>query len=112
MTLVIKTEMQKHCFYGNKLGHVDTECVCSAQLRGEQPSYLKGDNFFKFICTDCSEDGKESFERMRLTWQQVNTTTHFDTPRTTDKCHTTEENRIIRLINESIKKEEADWLYH
>ncbi|XP_008314717.1 cysteine-rich protein 2-binding protein [Cynoglossus semilaevis] len=43
----------------------------AAQLRGEQPSYLKGDNFFKFICTDCSEDGKESFERMRLTWQQV-----------------------------------------
>lgn len=44
----------------------------SAQLRGEQPSYLKGDNFFKFICSDCSEDAKESFERMRLTWQQVN----------------------------------------
>lgn len=43
----------------------------SAQLRGEQPSYLKGDNFFKFTCCDCSEDGKESFERMRLTWQQV-----------------------------------------
>lgn len=42
-----------------------------AQLRGEQPSYLKGDNFFKFICSDCSDDGKESFERMRLTWQQV-----------------------------------------
>ncbi len=48
--------------------------VClPAQLRGEQPSYLKGDNFFKFICSDCSEDGKESFERMRLTWQQVRT---------------------------------------
>lgn len=45
--------------------------VPAAQLRGEQPSYLKGDNFFKFTCTDCSEDGKESFERMRLTWQQV-----------------------------------------
>ncbi|XP_032366358.1 cysteine-rich protein 2-binding protein [Etheostoma spectabile] len=45
--------------------------VPSAQLRGEQPSYLKGDNFFKFICSDCSEDGKETFERMRLTWQQV-----------------------------------------
>uniref|UniRef100_A0A8C9YJ77 Cysteine-rich protein 2-binding protein n=1 Tax=Sander lucioperca TaxID=283035 RepID=A0A8C9YJ77_SANLU len=45
--------------------------VPAAQLRGEQPSYLKGDNFFKFICSDCSEDGKESFERMRLTWQQV-----------------------------------------
>lgn len=43
----------------------------SAQLHGEQPSYLKGDNFFKFICSDCSDDGKESFERMRLTWQQV-----------------------------------------
>ncbi|KAG9335850.1 hypothetical protein JZ751_003607 [Albula glossodonta] len=42
-----------------------------AQLRGEQPSYLKGDNFFKFTCYDCSEDGKETFERMRLTWQQV-----------------------------------------
>lgn len=47
-------------------------CLChSAQLRGEQPSYLKGDNFFKFVCVDCSDDGKESFERMRLTWQQV-----------------------------------------
>ncbi|KAA0712325.1 Cysteine-rich protein 2-binding protein [Triplophysa tibetana] len=45
--------------------------IPSAQLRGEQPSYLKGDNFFKFICSDCAEDGKESFERMRLTWQQV-----------------------------------------
>uniref|UniRef100_A0A8B9JQM4 Lysine acetyltransferase 14 n=1 Tax=Astyanax mexicanus TaxID=7994 RepID=A0A8B9JQM4_ASTMX len=45
--------------------------IASAQLRGEQPSYLKGDNFFKFICSDCSDDGKESFERMRLTWQQV-----------------------------------------
>lgn len=41
------------------------------QLRGDQPSYLKGDNFFKFLCCDCSEDGKESFERLRLTWQQV-----------------------------------------
>ncbi|XP_065115656.1 cysteine-rich protein 2-binding protein [Paramisgurnus dabryanus] len=45
--------------------------IPSVQLRGEQPSYLKGDNFFKFICSDCAEDGKESFERMRLTWQQV-----------------------------------------
>ncbi|XP_030627076.1 cysteine-rich protein 2-binding protein [Chanos chanos] len=45
--------------------------IPSAQLRGEQPSYLKGDNFFKFTCYDCSEDGKETFERMRLTWQQV-----------------------------------------
>ncbi|XP_013770246.1 cysteine-rich protein 2-binding protein [Pundamilia nyererei] len=45
--------------------------IPAAQLRGEQPSYLKGDNFFKFVCSDCSEDGKESFERMRLTWQQV-----------------------------------------
>ncbi|XP_060715143.1 cysteine-rich protein 2-binding protein [Tachysurus vachellii] len=45
--------------------------IPAAQLRGEQPSYLKGDNFFKFICSDCSDDGKESFERMRLTWQQV-----------------------------------------
>ncbi|TMS23218.1 Cysteine-rich protein 2-binding protein [Larimichthys crocea] len=45
--------------------------IPAAQLHGEQPSYLKGDNFFKFMCCDCSEDGKESFERMRLTWQQV-----------------------------------------
>ncbi|XP_056442670.1 cysteine-rich protein 2-binding protein [Gadus chalcogrammus] len=45
--------------------------IPSGQLRGEQPSYLKGDNFFKFVCCSCSEDGKESFERMRLTWQQV-----------------------------------------
>uniref|UniRef100_A0A673YUX4 Cysteine-rich protein 2-binding protein n=1 Tax=Salmo trutta TaxID=8032 RepID=A0A673YUX4_SALTR len=42
-----------------------------AQLHGEQPSYLKGDNFFKFTCYDCTEDVKETFERMRLTWQQV-----------------------------------------
>ncbi|XP_059425658.1 cysteine-rich protein 2-binding protein-like isoform X2 [Carassius carassius] len=45
--------------------------IPAAQLRGEQPSYLKGDNFFKFTCSDCAEDRKESFERMRLTWQQV-----------------------------------------
>ncbi|KAJ8264255.1 hypothetical protein GJAV_G00147050 [Gymnothorax javanicus] len=45
--------------------------IPSSHLRGEQPSYLKGDNFFKFICYDCSDDGKETFERMRLTWQQV-----------------------------------------
>uniref|UniRef100_A0A3Q4I0L3 Cysteine-rich protein 2-binding protein n=1 Tax=Neolamprologus brichardi TaxID=32507 RepID=A0A3Q4I0L3_NEOBR len=51
--------------------HLTCTCASSAQLRGEQPSYLKGDNFFKFVCSDCSEDGKESFERMRLTWQQV-----------------------------------------
>lgn len=45
--------------------------IPAGQLRGEQPSYLKGDNFFKFTCADCAEDGKEQFERMRLTWQQV-----------------------------------------
>ena len=43
----------------------------SAQLRSEQPSFLKGDNLYKFTCCDCSEDGKEAFDRMRLTWQQV-----------------------------------------
>ncbi|KAM4604319.1 cysteine-rich protein 2-binding protein [Polymixia lowei] len=45
--------------------------IPTAQLHGDQPSYLKGDNFFKFTCYDCSEDSKEMFERMRLTWQQV-----------------------------------------
>lgn len=40
------------------------------QLR-EQLSYLKGDNFFRFTCSDCSEDGKEQCERLKLTWQQV-----------------------------------------
>ncbi|XP_056423575.1 cysteine-rich protein 2-binding protein isoform X2 [Hyla sarda] len=45
--------------------------IPASQLRGDPPSYLKGDNFFKFICSDCSEDGKEQFERLRLTWQQV-----------------------------------------
>ncbi|XP_069811050.1 cysteine-rich protein 2-binding protein isoform X1 [Dendropsophus ebraccatus] len=45
--------------------------IPSSQLRGDSPSYLKGDNFFKFTCSDCSEDGKEQFERLRLTWQQV-----------------------------------------
>lgn len=40
------------------------------QLR-EQLSYLKGDNFFRFTCSDCSEDGKEQYERLKLTWQQV-----------------------------------------
>ncbi|XP_026538966.1 cysteine-rich protein 2-binding protein isoform X1 [Notechis scutatus] len=37
----------------------------------EHITYLKGDNFFKFTCSDCSEDGKEQFERLKLTWQQV-----------------------------------------
>ncbi|XP_037119618.1 cysteine-rich protein 2-binding protein isoform X1 [Syngnathus acus] len=45
--------------------------IPAAHLHGNQPSYLKGDNFFKFVCRDCSEDGEETFERMRLTWQQV-----------------------------------------
>lgn len=40
------------------------------QLR-EQLSYLKGDNFFRLTCSDCSEDGKEHYERLKLTWQQV-----------------------------------------
>ncbi|KAK5873299.1 hypothetical protein PBY51_018350 [Eleginops maclovinus] len=57
-------EMSFHCDRCHKW-------IPSAQLREEQPSYLKGDNFFKFTCSDCSEDSKESFERMRLTWQQV-----------------------------------------
>lgn len=42
------------------------------QLR-EQLSYLKGDNFFRFTCSDCSPDGKEQYERLKLTWQQVST---------------------------------------
>lgn len=42
------------------------------QLR-EQLSYLKGDNFFRFTCSDCSADGKEQSERLKLTWQQVST---------------------------------------
>ncbi|XP_077575652.1 cysteine-rich protein 2-binding protein [Stigmatopora nigra] len=45
--------------------------LSAAHLHGNQPSYLKGDNFFRFVCRDCSEDGQETFERMRLTWQQV-----------------------------------------
>uniref|UniRef100_A0A8D0GAQ4 Cysteine-rich protein 2-binding protein n=1 Tax=Sphenodon punctatus TaxID=8508 RepID=A0A8D0GAQ4_SPHPU len=44
--------------------------IPTSQLR-EQVSYLKGDNFFRFTCSDCSEDGKEHFERLKLTWQQV-----------------------------------------
>ncbi|XP_055078369.1 cysteine-rich protein 2-binding protein [Periophthalmus magnuspinnatus] len=45
--------------------------ITTAHLRGDAPSFLKGDNFFKFICSECSDDERESFERMRLTWQQV-----------------------------------------
>ncbi|KAF7240493.1 Cysteine-rich protein 2-binding protein [Varanus komodoensis] len=44
--------------------------IPAGQVR-EQVTYLKGDNFFRFTCCDCSEDGKEHFERLRLTWQQV-----------------------------------------
>ncbi|XP_057557164.1 cysteine-rich protein 2-binding protein isoform X4 [Hippopotamus amphibius kiboko] len=44
--------------------------IPASQLR-EQLSYLKGDNFFRFTCCDCSEDGKEQYERLKLTWQQV-----------------------------------------
>ncbi|KAM4772318.1 cysteine-rich protein 2-binding protein [Rhinophrynus dorsalis] len=45
--------------------------IPASQLKGDSPSYLKGDNFFKLTCSACSEDGKEQFERLRLTWQQV-----------------------------------------
>ncbi|XP_062986112.1 cysteine-rich protein 2-binding protein isoform X2 [Elgaria multicarinata webbii] len=44
--------------------------IPASQVR-EQITYLKGDNFFKFTCCVCSEEGKEQFERLRLTWQQV-----------------------------------------
>ncbi|XP_040602342.1 cysteine-rich protein 2-binding protein isoform X2 [Mesocricetus auratus] len=44
--------------------------IPASQLR-EQLSYLKGDNFFRFTCSDCSADGKEQCERLKLTWQQV-----------------------------------------
>lgn len=43
--------------------------IPASQLR-EQLSYLKGDNFFRFTCCDCSADGKEQYERLKLTWQQ------------------------------------------
>lgn len=46
--------------------------IPASQLR-EQLSYLKGDNFFRFTCADCSADGKEQSERLKLTWQQVST---------------------------------------
>ncbi|KAM9315649.1 cysteine-rich protein 2-binding protein isoform 2-T2 [Gastrophryne carolinensis] len=45
--------------------------IPASQLRSDPPSHLKGDNFFKFTCSDCADDGKEQFERLRLTWQQV-----------------------------------------
>ncbi|XP_073413549.1 cysteine-rich protein 2-binding protein isoform X2 [Dendrobates tinctorius] len=45
--------------------------IPASQLRCDPPSHLKGDNFFKVTCSDCSEDGKEQFERLKLTWQQV-----------------------------------------
>ncbi|XP_043552270.1 cysteine-rich protein 2-binding protein [Chiloscyllium plagiosum] len=45
--------------------------IPATQLRAEHPSYLRGDNFFRFTCSDCAEDGKDHFERLKLTWQQV-----------------------------------------
>lgn len=45
--------------------------ILASELRGQQPSYFKGDNFFRLTCSACSEDGKEHFERLKLTWQQV-----------------------------------------
>ncbi|KAM5163430.1 cysteine-rich protein 2-binding protein isoform 2-T2 [Mantella aurantiaca] len=45
--------------------------IPASQLQSDPPSHLKGDNFFKFTCSDCAEDDKEQFERLRLTWQQV-----------------------------------------
>lgn len=45
--------------------------IPATQLRGEHPSYVRGDNFFRFTCSDCAEDQKEHYERLKLTWQQV-----------------------------------------
>uniref|UniRef100_A0ACB8EBH7 Cysteine-rich protein 2-binding protein n=1 Tax=Sphaerodactylus townsendi TaxID=933632 RepID=A0ACB8EBH7_9SAUR len=44
--------------------------ISASQVR-EQISYLKGDNFFRVYLLHCSEDGKEQFERLKLTWQQI-----------------------------------------
>ncbi|XP_053567969.1 cysteine-rich protein 2-binding protein isoform X2 [Bombina bombina] len=59
--------MEEMPFYCDKC----QKWIPARQLRCDPPSYLKGDNFFKFACSACSEDGKEQFERLKLTWQQV-----------------------------------------
>ncbi|CAK8676009.1 unnamed protein product [Clavelina lepadiformis] len=45
---------------------VHTSC-----LHAGPPSSLLADNYYTFKCVSCSSDGKESFERMKLTWVQV-----------------------------------------
>nr|CAB3234101.1 cysteine-rich protein 2-binding protein [Phallusia mammillata] len=40
-------------------------------LHSGSPSSVLGDNYFNFRCVSCTEDGKETFERMKLTWGQV-----------------------------------------
>ncbi|XP_058030592.1 cysteine-rich protein 2-binding protein isoform X5 [Ahaetulla prasina] len=59
--------------YAEELSYYCERCQkwLPASHTREQITYLKGDNFFKFTCSDCSEDGKEQFERLKLTWQQV-----------------------------------------
>ncbi|XP_073528582.1 cysteine-rich protein 2-binding protein isoform X1 [Phyllobates terribilis] len=59
--------MEEMPFYCDKC----QKWIPASQLRCDPPSHLKGDNFFKVTCSDCSEDGKEQFERLKLTWQQV-----------------------------------------
>lgn len=53
-----------HCTTCGKWVH--TSC-----LRSESPSPLLFDNYYIFECISCSKTGKESFSRMRLTWNQV-----------------------------------------
>lgn len=45
--------------------------VHSSCLLSGSPSPVLFDNYFYFKCVSCSEDGKESFTRMKLTWNQV-----------------------------------------
>ncbi|XP_039260294.1 cysteine-rich protein 2-binding protein-like isoform X2 [Styela clava] len=60
-----------HCSSCAKWVH--TSC-----LRSESPSPLLFDNYYVFKCISCSEDGKESFIRMRITWNQATALSLFN----------------------------------
>ncbi|XP_037048827.1 cysteine-rich protein 2-binding protein [Bradysia coprophila] len=67
---------QKECNYCHKVIDNDDYLNCNICklyihincLNNSTPGDLLGDVFFEFVCSDCSPDGNESFERIALPW--------------------------------------------
>lgn len=74
----VKEELVTHCYCSNNSSKTCMlPCtVCKVMfhlscLKSRRPSDLAADIYFKFTCANCSPDGVEIFDRMKLQWTTV-----------------------------------------